>query len=225
MDVKIFNGAGGGPHAVADAAALKGRAGGTGGAHQPVLVADHDLAVGADVDEQAHLLGFDHLAGMHPGNDIAAHIAGDAGVEKEADAGVGMDPERRGLGQRKLADARHVRRLADIFRVQAEEQVRHHRVAGGHDVTDIRRADHHVLADIIDDAVDGRDHLLLQGPETAGPTGIDDPGDDILAVPDLGVVAGGLGNDLAVVQVDEHPAAGGGADVYRQAVEAGSGVP
>ncbi len=47
-----FDGPGRGPHAEFDAAAFKGRARRAGGGGQPGLVADDDLAVGADIDEQ-----------------------------------------------------------------------------------------------------------------------------------------------------------------------------
>ena len=53
VDADVLDGAGSGAHAVPDAAALEGRAGGTGAGDQPVLVAQDHLAVRADVDEQA----------------------------------------------------------------------------------------------------------------------------------------------------------------------------
>ena len=62
----------GGPHAELDAAAFEGRSGGAGGAGQPLLVADDDLAVGADIDEQGQLGVFVDPRGQDPGDDIAA---------------------------------------------------------------------------------------------------------------------------------------------------------
>ena len=49
--------AGGGAHAAFDAAAFEGGPGGTGTGHEETVIADDDLPVGADIDEQADLLG------------------------------------------------------------------------------------------------------------------------------------------------------------------------
>ena len=43
-------------HAAVHAGPLQGRPGGGGRGHQPLLVADHDLPVGADVQQQGELL-------------------------------------------------------------------------------------------------------------------------------------------------------------------------
>ena len=70
IDAHFFHRAAGRPHAVADAAPLEGRAGRAGGAGQPLLVADDDLAVGADVDIQGKFGVFKNPGGQDPGHNI-----------------------------------------------------------------------------------------------------------------------------------------------------------
>ncbi len=82
FDMKIFNSTAGSPHAVLDAAAFKGRTGRTGSADHPLLIADNDLAVGTDINEERQFRAFMHLAGMHPGGDVTAHITRNRGVQK-----------------------------------------------------------------------------------------------------------------------------------------------
>ena len=57
IDRDLLDGADGGAHAAFDAAALERRAGRAGTGHEEIAVADHDLAVGADVDEEVDVLG------------------------------------------------------------------------------------------------------------------------------------------------------------------------
>ena len=95
----------------------------------------------------------------------------------------------------------------------------HDGVAGGHDIADIARADGDFAAEVLDDRVHGGDDLGLQCLEAAISQGIDDAGDDVSAVDNLGIVGRGLGHYLAGVQVDEGAADGSRADVAGKAVE------
>ena len=72
----------GGPHAAADRAALERRAGRRRGREDPVAVAEHDLAVGADVDEQPGALVAVHAGGEHAGDDVAADVRAERGEER-----------------------------------------------------------------------------------------------------------------------------------------------
>ena len=56
VDGAGLNGAVGGAHTAGDVAALKGRPGGAGAAHEKIPVAEDDLAVGAKVNEQTHFV-------------------------------------------------------------------------------------------------------------------------------------------------------------------------
>ena len=75
VDPDVFDGAGARPHAVPHAAALEGGAGRAGAGDQPVLGAQHDLAVGADVDEQREPVGGVEPGADHAGGDVAADVA------------------------------------------------------------------------------------------------------------------------------------------------------
>ena len=73
----LFDGAGlhsavGGAHTAGDVAALEGRACGAGAAHKEVPVAEHQFAVGAQVDEEAHFVLVPNAAGQSAGGDTKA---------------------------------------------------------------------------------------------------------------------------------------------------------
>ena len=63
-----------GAHPTPDLRGLEGRAGGSRGGEQSVGVAEHDLAVGADVDEQAQSAVPVHAGGEYAGDDVAADV-------------------------------------------------------------------------------------------------------------------------------------------------------
>ena len=89
VDAHPLDGAGCGALAAGDLRALEGGAGRAGAGEQPLPVAQHDLGIGADIDDQRHLVdmmrGFrqDHAGG------VGADMAGDAGQHE--DPGVGME--------------------------------------------------------------------------------------------------------------------------------------
>ena len=66
--------------------ALEGRAGRRGGRDQPILVAEHDLGVGADVDQQRDLLAAMRTFRERRAGGIRADMAGDAGEGVDARA-------------------------------------------------------------------------------------------------------------------------------------------
>ena len=88
-----FDGAVGGAHAAADLAAFEGRARRGGGAEDALDRAEHDLPVGADVDEDAQLILAGEARGHDAGDDVRADVGSDhrqgldeaAGVDVEAD--------------------------------------------------------------------------------------------------------------------------------------------
>ena len=84
-----FDGAVRGAHTAGNVAALKGGAGGTGAAHKEVPVAEHDLAVGAKVDEQAQRVTVPDAGGQRTGGDVAAHVGTDVGRDEYRREGVG----------------------------------------------------------------------------------------------------------------------------------------
>ena len=95
-------------------------------------VPEHDLGVGADIDEQLHVLGSVRSLRQDRPRGVGADVAGDA--RSDVDAGVGQR-------QVEVARRRHdgsvggerERRLPQRRRVDAEHDVVHDRVADEHD--------------------------------------------------------------------------------------------
>ena len=91
IDAHPLDGAGRGALAAGDLRALEGRARRRGGGEQPVAVAQHDLGIGADIDDQRHLVGLVRRLGQDDAGGIGADMAGDAGQHE--DPGIGMDAQ------------------------------------------------------------------------------------------------------------------------------------
>ena len=115
----------GGPHAAADRAALEGRAGRRRGREDAVAVAEHDLAVGADVDEQPDPLVAVHAGGEHAGDDVAADV-GAEGREDDgrAPAGAASSPISAASTGGRRRRGHHERRDAERLGVDARGPAR-----------------------------------------------------------------------------------------------------
>ena len=110
--------------------------GGRGAGEDAVAVAEQDLGVGADVDDEHQLVGELRRLGEGDRGGVGADVAGDAGQEVDAarpGAGGARSPrprlQRVGGGQREG-------RLAELGRVDAEHEVVHDRVADDHRLED-----------------------------------------------------------------------------------------
>ena len=121
----------GGPHTAGNVAALKGGACGAGAGHHEVPVAKHDLAVGAQIDEQGELVLVPDAAGQRTGGDITAHIGADVGRQHHLGVRVGHKADIPGLQAVPVEERRNVRLHADGIGVHAQQQVVHGGV-GGH---------------------------------------------------------------------------------------------
>jgi len=121
----------GGPHTAGNVAALKGGACGAGAGHHEVPVAEHDLAVGAQIDEQGELVLVPDAAGQRTGGDITAHIGADIGCQHHLGVRVGHKADIPGLQAVPVEERRNVRLHADRIGVHAQQQVVHGGV-GGH---------------------------------------------------------------------------------------------
>jgi len=55
--------------------AFKGRPRRTRRTHQPILIAENDFGVGADIDIEGQFLGPIHAGTHHTGDDVTTHIA------------------------------------------------------------------------------------------------------------------------------------------------------
>ena len=116
---------------------------------------------------------------------------------------IGVQPElaRDELGRQR--DRRDVRLLAQEARVEAEQQVRHGRVAGERHLVDLVVLDPVALLQHDEQLVDGLDGEALQPREAALAARVDDARDHVVAAGDL-LVVGALGVDHAPrLEVDE----------------------
>jgi hypothetical protein len=91
IDADALDGAGGGALAAGDLRALEGRAGGRGGGDGAGRVAEHDLGIGADIDQQHHLVLAVRAFGECRCGRVGADMAGDAGQHIDPGAGVEWD--------------------------------------------------------------------------------------------------------------------------------------
>ena len=138
-----LDGAVGGPHPALDRGALERGPGRGGRGQQPVPVAQDDLAVGADVDEQAHPGVPVHPAGQQPGRDVAADVGAERGEHHRAAPRV-HGARQAQVGREHLGkqpgghdEGRH----AERFGVDAEHQVGHGGVARHRDLVHLIRLD------------------------------------------------------------------------------------
>ena len=217
IDAEVVDCAGRGAHSVGDAASLKGRARRAGGAHQPFAVADHDLGIGADIHVQGQLFGPVHAAAHDAGDDIAAHVAGDRWIDQGHGGAREVQAEIRGADRRKQGGDRHIRRPADVIRLQFEEKMGHGGVAGqgyGGDFVPVHPG---LLDHALDDPVDGLHQHLVQPTQPPRLFRVDDAGDHVFAVGKLAVVVSAPGQDLAGGQIQQVAVDRGGADVDGQA--------
>ncbi len=94
------------------------------------LVAKQDFGVGADIDDQHHVLGFVRLFRQRHGCGIGPDMAGDAGQDIDPGGTVhGRQVELAGIERQAAAGRQREGGLAQFHRIDAEQQVVHHRIA------------------------------------------------------------------------------------------------
>ena len=121
VDADALDGAGRGALPAGDLGALERGAGRARCGEEPALVAEDDLGVRPDVDDQRHPLGLVRLLGEdHPGR-VGADVAGDARQQVDAGAGVGAQPELGGGRLDRPVRGQRERRAAERRRVDAED--------------------------------------------------------------------------------------------------------
>ena len=126
----LFDRPGAAAHAVRDAGAFEGGAGRGRGRRQLPAGQQHDLAVGADIDEQRGLPAVGQARGQNAGHGVAADEPADDRQHVGPAAGMDVQAELRRPARQAPADGRHERHLAQRPRVDAAEQLLHRRVAG-----------------------------------------------------------------------------------------------
>ena len=126
--------------AAADLRAFERGTGGARAGEEAVAVAEHDLRVGADVDQQRHLVRQIGPLGEHDAGGVGAHVAGDARQHVDARVAVngeidlGRPQRQRGVGRERE------RRAAQLDRADAEQQVVHDRIADERRLEDVLAA-------------------------------------------------------------------------------------
>jgi hypothetical protein len=131
VDLDPFDGAGGGALAGADLRALEGRAGGRGAGEHALGVAQQDLGIGADIDDSVSSVWRAGRLGQRDGGGVGADMARDAGQQVDPRA-VGATPARsrsRASSVTAVGGGQREGRLAQFHRVDAQQEVVHHRVA------------------------------------------------------------------------------------------------
>ena len=220
VDLDGFDRAVGRAHAAGDVAALKGGTGRAGAGHHKVAVAEDQLAVGAEVDEERELILVPDEARERARGDIAADIRAD--VRGKQDLGVGVRGEAEVLGGHAapLEKRRDIGFHAHGVRVDAEEQMVHRGVGGDADAENARDGDARRFAHRRDQRQKRLfEDRVLQALDAAGLRLLDDAVDDVRAVADLTVAGRGLGRERAGGKVHENAGDGRRADIDGAAVE------
>ncbi len=103
-----LDGAARGAHAVLHAGTLKSRAGRARAGDQPRAVAQHHLAVGADVDEQCQVCCVKHAAADDAGANVGAHVTRHPRQAIHRSFRIDVQANLGGLDRGHLVDRRHV---------------------------------------------------------------------------------------------------------------------
>ena len=113
--------------AAADLRALERGAGGARAGEQALLVAEHDLGIGAHVHQQGHFRGEIRPLGKHHARRIGADVTGDA--RQHIDPRVAMQFQIDDVGPQgeRVIDRERERRAAQFHRIDAKQQVMHDR--------------------------------------------------------------------------------------------------
>ncbi len=164
-----------------------------------------------------------HARAHHAGDDIAADIAGNLGVEERHDMLAERQPQFHRADRGIEGGGRHIRGAPDVARVDAAEKLRHGGVAGQGDLGDVVAVDGRFTDDPVDNLVGGFQHGRLELFHAVF-FRKNDPADDVLAVADLAVEVAVLGQDLPGVEVQQLTEDGGGADIDGHGIRTVGGV-
>jgi hypothetical protein len=133
VDPNALDRAGGGTLAAGDLRALEGRPGRARRGEDPSSSTEHDLRVGADVDQQLELRGAVWPLGEHRRRGVGADVTGDARQQVHGGEGE-VELEIARTGRHRAIGGQHERRLPQGRGVDAQHEVMHHRVADDRDV-------------------------------------------------------------------------------------------
>ena len=204
VDAHALDGARRGALPGADLGALERRARGRARGEQPALVAEHDLGVRPDVDDERHRLGLVRLLREDHAGRVRPDVAGDARQHVDPRARMGADAEFRGGQLDRGVGRQGERRGTQRRRVDAEQEVMHDRVADDRELEDLGPLDAGPVAERREQAVErladrvGQLHLAALVHHHVAHAA-----HEVLAEADLRVHHPGAREDGAVGQVDE----------------------
>ena len=202
VDPDALDGAGCGALAAGDLGAFEGRAGRARGGQQAALVAEDDLGVRADVDDERHPVRLVGLLGEDDPGRVGADMTGDARQDVDARARVRAQAELRSGRVDRPVRGQRERRPAERGRVDAEQEVVHDRVADDRELEDLDALDAGTHRERGDQPVE---RLAHRGGHLAGSLGmhhrVRDAAHEVLAEADLRVHDAVAGEDGAVGQV------------------------
>ena len=202
-----------------DLGAFESRSRGTRGRKKPAPVAQHDLGVRADIDDERHPLREVGLLGEDDARRVGTDVARDARQH--------IDPCPRVSAKSQLGGRRPYRpirregewRTAERRRVDAQQQVMHDRVADDRQLEDLGPLDAGPHRERGDEPVE---RLAHRGGHLSGTLGmhhrVRDPAHEVLAEPDLRVHHAVAGEHRPVGQIGEMPGDRRRPDIDRDAV-------
>ena len=114
------------------------------------LVAEHDLGIGADIDEQRDLVPAMRAFRQRRAGGVGADMAGDAGERVERAPSLTGRPRSLAREVQRVGDGEREGRAAELGRVDAEEEVVHDRVADEDAFEDLVAQDAAFGADLAD---------------------------------------------------------------------------
>ena len=189
VDFHAFNRARRGALAGTDLGTLERGTGGGGTGQHALLVPQQDFGIGADVHDQDQVLGFLRLFGQGDGGGIRPHVPRDTGQDIGPCAGV--DRTEVQVGCAHVDGVRHgerKRRLAQLNRIDPQQQVVHHGVTDHGEFDNRLRVDLGVRAErcrqFVQRLAHGGGHFTVP---TGMHHGIGDAAHQVFAEPDLRV--------------------------------------
>src|SRR6185437_13320159 len=123
--------------ATADLCTLERRAGRARAGEQALPVAQHDLGVGADIDEQRNFLAKVGPLGQYHTGCVSSDMAGYAGQRVRPRTAVQVQADLRGPKLQGFVGREREGRASELHRVDAEQQVMHDRVADQRDLENV----------------------------------------------------------------------------------------
>ena len=218
VDAHPLDGAGRRPLAAADLRTFEGRAGRAGRGEHTALIAEHDLGVRADVDEQLHGGAAVRTFRQHRRGGVGSNVAGDAWSDVERRVGQ-AEFELTGATLDGLGRREHERGRAQRRRIDAEHEVVHDRVADEHDLEKAVTRCVHRGEELADELVDGAAdrHRQLRGTALVHHD-VGDAAHEILAEADLRVHPAGRCDNVPGREITQVAGDGGRADVDRHPV-------